>query len=200
MGKAAGAAVTAAAPEAKAAQLAGKALGAARNRTPKKITPDMSPGQVNDELQARRAARASGPPTPSPTPAAPSTTPTAPAPTSSGAGLSVPAPVGAAAATGGGFLLGLFAWALGLAYLRGGSAEVKKLLTAKFLNKTTSGGAAGGSSYLNGMTAEQMQNAVAVAQALGSHPEASAPGTVLGNLSQLNVPGINALGTLNGHG
>jgi hypothetical protein len=42
-----------------------------------------------------------------------------------------------AANTGGGFLLGLFGWAVGLAYLRGGSDEVRKLLAAKFLNKTS---------------------------------------------------------------
>jgi hypothetical protein len=104
----------------------------------------MSSGQVNDELQARRAtaaaAQTSGPPVAStpPPPADPNAPPrAAPAPTSSGAGLSIPAPVAAAAGTGGGFLLGLFGWALGLAYLRGGSPEVRKLLAAKFLNKTS---------------------------------------------------------------
>lgn len=57
----------------------------------------------------------------------------APAPTSSGAGAVVmPAAVG----TGSGFLLGVFAWALGLAYLRGGSSEVRRFMAAKFLNKT----------------------------------------------------------------
>jgi hypothetical protein len=42
----------------------------------------------------------------------------------------------AAASTGSGFLLGVFAWALGLAYLRGGGPEVRRLLAAKFFNKT----------------------------------------------------------------
>jgi hypothetical protein len=42
-----------------------------------------------------------------------------------------------AAQTGGGFLLGLGAWALGLAYLRGGPAEVRRLIAAKFLNKVS---------------------------------------------------------------
>lgn len=37
---------------------------------------------------------------------------------------------------GGGFLLGVFAWAVGLAYVRGGSAEVRRFLAAKFFNKT----------------------------------------------------------------
>jgi hypothetical protein len=57
-----------------------------------------------------------------------------PAPSSPGAGLpTVVMP--AAASTGSGFLLGVFVWALGLAYLRGGSTEVKQFLSAKFLNK-----------------------------------------------------------------
>jgi len=59
----------------------------------------------------------------------------APAPTSSGtgaAGVVMPA----AASTGSGFLLGVFAWALGLAYLRGGGSEVRRFMAAKFLNKT----------------------------------------------------------------
>jgi hypothetical protein len=57
-----------------------------------------------------------------------------PAPSSPGAGLpTVVLP--AAASTGSGFLLGVFVWALGLAYLRGGSTEVKQFLSAKFFNK-----------------------------------------------------------------
>ena len=59
----------------------------------------------------------------------------APAPTSSGAGAAAPA-MPAAVSTGSGFLLGVFAWALGLAYLRGGAPEVKRFMAAKFLNKT----------------------------------------------------------------
>lgn len=55
-----------------------------------------------------------------------------PPPASPGGGLPLPA----AASTGSGFLLGLFAWALGLAYLQNGSTGVKKFLAAKFLNKT----------------------------------------------------------------
>lgn len=61
--------------------------------------------------------------------------PSAPAPTSSGAGAAVSLPGMGAAATGSGFLFGVFAWALGLAYLRGGSSEVRRFMAAKFLNK-----------------------------------------------------------------
>jgi hypothetical protein len=46
---------------------------------------------------------------------------------------SVPASV----QTGSGFLLGVFAWAIGLAYLQDGGVDgVRKFLAAKFLNKT----------------------------------------------------------------
>lgn len=41
-----------------------------------------------------------------------------------------------AANAGGGFLLGLFTWALAMNYLRGGSPQVRKFLAAKFLNRT----------------------------------------------------------------
>jgi hypothetical protein len=64
----------------------------------------------------------------------PASTP-APAPTSSGAGAGLPA-MPAAVSSGSGFLLGVFAWALGLAYLRGGAPEVRRFMAAKFLNKT----------------------------------------------------------------
>lgn len=131
MGRVARTAATVAAPEASAVR---------------KITPDMDRGQVTDELQRRRAAaqarkaqRASAPGHPMVPVAAP--TATSPAPTSSGAGpslpdVSLPAPVASAASTGSGFLLGVFAWAVGLAYLRGGAPEVKKFFRAKFFNET----------------------------------------------------------------
>lgn len=61
--------------------------------------------------------------------------PSSPPPASPGGGLAAPA-MPAAASTGSGFLLGVFAWAVGLAYLNGGSDGVKKFLAAKFLNKT----------------------------------------------------------------
>lgn len=61
--------------------------------------------------------------------------PASPPPASPGGGPSMPA-MPAAASTGSGFLLGVFVWAAGLAYLEGGSAGVRKFLAAKFLNKT----------------------------------------------------------------
>jgi hypothetical protein len=48
----------------------------------------------------------------------------------------MPAGTTAAVSTGSGFLLGVFAWAVGLAYLRGGAPEVRRFMAAKFLNKT----------------------------------------------------------------
>lgn len=130
MGKVARAAAAVAAPESVAAR---------------QITPGMPPAQVRDELQQRRQAAAAAKtakastPAPKPAPAAP-TAATSPPPASPGGGLSLPtapAPVQAAASTGSGFLLGVFAWAIGLAYLRGGTAGVKQFMAAKFLNKTT---------------------------------------------------------------
>jgi hypothetical protein len=145
MGRLAGAALTVAAPEAKAAsKVAGAAGGGGRGRRP--ITPGMSPADVNGELQSRRvnakheardrrdAAATAADPAEQATPA-----PTVPPPASPGGGPSLPA-MPAAAATGSGFLLGLFGWALGLAYLRGGAPEVKRFMAAKFLNQTTTGG------------------------------------------------------------
>lgn len=41
-----------------------------------------------------------------------------------------------AVSSGSGFVLGLLVWVVGVNYLRGGVPQVKKLLTAKFLNKT----------------------------------------------------------------
>lgn len=125
MGRAARAAATVAAPEATVAR---------------KITPDMAPHEVNDELQRRRRARAAGP-GPTGLPAHVPTQTPRPAPTSSGAGpasgpslpsVNLPAPV----QTGSGFLLGLTLWGwVVLPYLRGGPAEVRKTLAAKFFNK-----------------------------------------------------------------
>jgi hypothetical protein len=152
MGKVAGAAVTVVAPEAKAARAATRAAtgksaaGSTAKGAGRRITPDMSSREVNDELQRRRSAAAkssadkrSAGDTATATPA---TAPASPPPAPAGGGWSapsVPAPVGAAASTGSGFLLGVFAWAVGLAYLRGGSPEVKRFFNAKFFNKTTKG-------------------------------------------------------------
>jgi len=129
MGRAAGAALTVVAPEAK---LASKAAGAAGHRRPPPA-PDprvTRPGseaartrQLSEDLRAKRAD------------AEPEPAPESPPPASPGGGLSLPG-TPAAASTGSGFLLGVFAWAVGLAYLQGGSAGVKKFLAAKFLNKT----------------------------------------------------------------
>lgn len=126
MGRAAGAALKVAAPEATVA---------------KKITPGMAPGDVNNELQRRRQVAAirkrqrdrglSEGQTTDEEPAAPKPAPAAPPPASLGGGPSLPAP----AQTGSGFLLGVFAWALGLAYLQGGAPGVKKFMAAKFFNK-----------------------------------------------------------------
>jgi hypothetical protein len=130
MGKLGGAALTAVAPEAKVAQAAagGGAGKAAQQR------------QQIDAIKAKRK----------PEPAAPS----GPAPTSPGAGPALPDsltdnrgapswwgkpdPV-AAGNAGGGFALGLLAYALALTYLRGGMPAVKALAAAKLFNKTTGG-------------------------------------------------------------
>jgi hypothetical protein len=63
--------------------------------------------------------------------------PAAPSPASPGGGPSMPSLPGmpAAAATGSGFLLGLFAWAVGLAYLQHGMPGVRQFFAAKFLNQ-----------------------------------------------------------------
>jgi hypothetical protein len=60
----------------------------------------------------------------------------APAPPSSGAGVAVPA-VPAAVSSGSGFLFGVVCWGFGLAYLRGGWTEVRRLGAAKFLNRVS---------------------------------------------------------------
>lgn len=127
MGKATRAAAAVAAPEASAAR---------------KLTPGMSRGEVDDELQrrreaaaARKAARAAAPGHPMVPAAAPAAA--GPAPTSPGAGPSLPTvTIPAPAQTGSGFLLGVLAWAVGLAYLRGGSDGVKQFFRAKFFNET----------------------------------------------------------------
>jgi septal ring-binding cell division protein DamX len=130
MGKVAGTVLAAAAPEAK---LASAAVGGARGgkRTvpdPRVTAPGSRAAQQRQAIEDMKASR--------PAPAHPMV-PTAPAgtvpsPSSPGGGPSLQLP--GAAATGSGFLLGLFAWALALAYLRGGPAEVRKFLRAKFLN------------------------------------------------------------------
>jgi len=127
MGRAAGAALTLAAPE---ARVASRAAHAGRRRRapvpdPRVTAPGSAAARQREQIEQIKAARTPKPPAPEPAaPAAPSS-----------ASWSLPA-APAAVGTGSGFLLGVFAWALGLAYLQGGPAGVRKFLAAKFLNKT----------------------------------------------------------------
>lgn len=95
--------------------------------------------QQIDGIQAIKDAR------PAETPAGPPGTPPAPAQREAPSWLTdnrgapswwgVPDGVSAANA-GGGFVLGLALWVVGVNYLRGGVPQVKQLLRAKFLNQT----------------------------------------------------------------
>lgn len=155
MGKLAGAALTAVAPEAK---VASAAASAGRRRRARKSGPGplrhqptnlngLSPQDREKELQARKAdakwaaqERAAGRDPDRGTDPAPA--PADPPPASPGGGPSLPSlTISPAAQTGSGFLLGLFLWGwVGLPYLRGGGSEVRRTLAAKFLNKTSQGG------------------------------------------------------------
>lgn len=84
-----------------------------------------------EAIKAQRAPEPADEPVVEPEPKAPAD----PAPASLGAGPSLPA-MPAAASTGSGFLLGVFVWALGLAYLDDGSDGVKKFLRNKFFNRS----------------------------------------------------------------
>jgi hypothetical protein len=148
MGRIVSAATTVVAPEVKAAQKAaaagkGKTTGGGRPGGSRNLN-DLPPEQRTAELQRRRAEAAAGkgkgkqaaatkPHLPVMADDDPSAPPPAEAPASPG-GPSLPMP--AAASTGSGFLLGVFGWALAVAYLNGGKPAVKKFLAAKFLNKT----------------------------------------------------------------
>jgi hypothetical protein len=138
MGRAAGAALTVVAPEAKVASMA---AGGRRRRPPVPDPRVTAPGsEAARQRQAVEDIKAARPPEPTTEPAAPP----APSPASPGGGPSLPAPpasVQAAASTGSGVLLGLFTWGLVLSYLglngkASGTAGVKAFLAAKFLNKT----------------------------------------------------------------
>lgn len=134
MGKAAGAVLTAAAPEARLASKAATAGGGRRSPVtdPRTSAPGSKAARQREDVERIKAAR---PAEPTPAPAA---APAAPPPSSLGGGLSLPsapAPVSAAAATGSGFLLGVFVWAAGLAYLKHGPAGLKQFLGNKFLNR-----------------------------------------------------------------
>jgi hypothetical protein len=121
-------------PAVKAARAATSAAGRrhTRRRQPATDPRVSAPGskaaqqrQAIEDVKARRA--------PDPAPVAPPA-PESPSPASPGGGFSVPA-IPAAVSTGSGFLLGVGAWAIGLAYLRGGAPEVRRFLAAKFFNK-----------------------------------------------------------------
>jgi hypothetical protein len=143
MGKVTGAALAAAAPEAAAARRVASAAGGSRGKGGRPPVADprvAAPGseaarqrQAIEEIKARRPAAPGHPMIPA---ASSSSAPAAPSPASPGGGPSLPSvSVPGSVQTGSGFLLGVFAWAVGLAYLRGGTPEVRKFFAAKFLNK-----------------------------------------------------------------
>lgn len=110
---------------------------AAARRAPRNLN-ELPPEARNAELQARRQDAAAAKTARDAAKADP-----APAPTPPGGGTPAPAPAAAplfqmpkatAAHTGGGFVLGLIAWAVGLNYLQGGMPQVRRLARAKFLN------------------------------------------------------------------
>lgn len=126
MGGAGGTALKVAAPE---AAVASKAAGRGRRPAadPRRTAPGSKAAQQRQAIEQIKDQR---PPEPAPEPQAPAS----PAPLSPGAGPSMPV-LPAPVQTGSGLLLGVFVWALGLAYLHGGSAGVKKFMAAKFFNK-----------------------------------------------------------------
>jgi hypothetical protein len=134
MGRVTGAALAVAAPEAAAAGKVAARAGAGGRRPaadPRVSAPGSKAAQQRqaiEDLKARRPAQ--------PHPMVP-TSPANPPPTSPGGGPSMPSvpAMPAAAATGSGFLLGVFAWALGLAYLQHGMPGVRQFMAAKFLNQ-----------------------------------------------------------------
>lgn len=127
----------------KAAAVAAPEAAAAR-----RILPGDSPAKVNAELQRRRreaTERAQQRRQAKQQQAQPATQPDDGGQDGEQGGSSRPlssrlaAPMNATQ-TGGGFVLGLMAWAVARAYLTGGADGVKQLLRAKFLNQTTKGG------------------------------------------------------------
>jgi hypothetical protein len=113
----------------KSARAAKKPAKATGGKAAARRAPAGDPNLERDRAAIQKIKDAREPePDDTPAPAA-----TVPPPTSPGGGLSLPGM--GAAATGSGFLFGVFAWALGLAYLRGGSPEVRRFMAAKFLNK-----------------------------------------------------------------
>jgi len=108
---------------------------AARKRAAARRAPAGGPSKLDRDRAAIQAIKDARAPEPEPEPEAEDPAPAAavPSPTSPGDGPSLPG-LGAAA-TGSGFLFGVFAWAVGLAYLRGGAPEVRRFMAAKFFNK-----------------------------------------------------------------
>jgi hypothetical protein len=112
----------------KSARAAKKPAKAAGGKAAPRRAPAGDPNLERDRaaIQAIKDTRE-----PEPEAAAPAAA--VPPPTSSGGGPSLPGM--GAAATGSGFLLGVVCWGFGLAYLRGGMPEVRRLAAAKFFNK-----------------------------------------------------------------
>lgn len=130
---------------ARAAKAAKSAKG---GRTPRKITPGMSPAETNAELQARgkdAAARKQARQDIANNPRVePDDDPNAPqpgaAPKDKAAPLFQVQPM-SKWHTGGGMALGAIGWCLFTNYMRGGLPQVRRWGAAKFLNKTPTVGA-----------------------------------------------------------
>src|SRR5438309_1338763 len=121
MGKVAKVALAAAAPE---AAVAGKAAKAAGGTDPRRTAPGSTAAQQRQAIEDIKARRPAPPPAGPGHPMIPAAASASPPPASPGGGPSLPG-MPAAAATGSGFLLGVFAWAVALAYLQhGGVAGV----------------------------------------------------------------------------
>jgi len=106
---------------------------AARKRAAARRAPAGGPSKLDRDRAAIQAIKDAREPEPEPEAEDPAPAAAVPSPTSPGDGPSLPG-LGAAA-TGSGFLFGVFAWAVGLAYLRGGAPEVRRFMAAKFFNK-----------------------------------------------------------------
>jgi pyruvate/2-oxoglutarate dehydrogenase complex dihydrolipoamide acyltransferase (E2) component len=124
-----------------AARVASTVAGAANKRPgggkdPRVTAPGSKAAQQRQAIEDMKASREPEPAdAPAPVSAAPAPAPPAAPSSGGGGGFSLPG-MPAAATTGSGFLLGVFAWAVGLAYLRGGMPEVRKFARAKFFNQT----------------------------------------------------------------
>lgn len=132
MGKAAGAALKVAAPEAAAAaSVAGKAGG----KDPRKTSPGSKAARQRQSIEDLKARRPADPPPP------PSGAGEDQGDEHGGGGFSNPLAGMQGPATGGGFVLGVIVWAVARAYIGvpgspSGAAGVRRLLLAKAFNKT----------------------------------------------------------------